>query len=155
MKNKKGISFPILLLVICTLLISVTGLIYFHSLDSRNQEILYTGGEINNIIIEKEVLGLYLESIFIHLVEDFKPEEGSTIFRERFRSELPALKDKNGAYPLRELETIASTLTEESIVLTENKIILNIPVQFEHKGEPKIIYHYSYHFEKIFKEDNI
>lgn len=155
MRDKKGVSFPILLLVICTLLISVTGLIYFHSLDTRNQEILYTSGEINNIIIEKEVLGLYLEGVFIQSLKDFQQGESPAVFMERFRNELFALKDTKGHYPLIELETIASTLTEESIVLTENKLIMNIPIQFEHKGEPKITYSYNYHFEKIFKEDNV
>ena len=154
MKNKKAVSTPILLLVICTIVISGLGLIYFHALDKRNREIIYTAQEIDSVMIYKEVTRVYLEGVFKQTSEDFQSEEGSVMFIEKFKKNLAQLKDATGRYPAPQLETIVATLTKDSFSLTKNSFIITIPVVFEYAGEPKIKYTTRYRFEKIFKESS-
>ncbi|MEN9626208.1 MAG: hypothetical protein RL557_536 [archaeon] len=149
--NRKAVSFSILLLVFTAVALAGLSLYYFHSLNDEIHENISLYNDVNSVIILKQELDSYLNEIFAEAVAGFTPEQGASVFVERFKKSLHTYQNKQGYYPVVELAQLEG-LEERAVEISEDRLLLHVSALLEEKtSEMSVRYSYEKTFEKIFK----
>ena len=163
-KNKRGISIPIVFLVLTTLLLTSIALYQFITENKNRQLTLEVPNNINSIYLKEAYLDYYLEDIFKKSIKDFTYSQGKEVFIENFRGNLNEYKDKDGRYIIPELNIVEREIPNFNVELNENHIVLNVnitiadsysllaePTNNQNKKIISVSYNYEKSFEKVFK----
>ena len=153
--SNKAVSFPIMLLVITTLVLTIFSLAYFIQKQNQDLNSISVSNEMDKLYLQQIKLDFYLQDIFDKTTNDFDLSLGETEFRTLFRSEMEKYKDKNNNYPIRELALVDLNLEKNmNVQITSNEIILDLLMVIDNGVAPndiKITYTYNKKFRKIFK----
>jgi len=162
MKNKKaGMSIPIVVLVIFTLVLTLVTLAYFSTRDETDKKTLIVPGIIDGVYLEEAQLNYLLEDIFNKASKDLKFEDGKEVFINNFKKELERYKSEGEGYSIEGLEQVHKQINDEILMgegleLNEEKITLKLGIELfagniNEKEDIKINYKYEKEFEKVFK----
>jgi len=101
--NKKANSIPIIILLVCTLALSILSLSFFLVKQNDIKEVFRASVEIDKLNLEKLYLDFYLEDIFEKAVRSYDSGNGERGLLESFRKELKSYLGSDGKYPVRGL----------------------------------------------------
>ncbi|MEK6830940.1 MAG: hypothetical protein AABX77_02830 [Nanoarchaeota archaeon] len=158
--NKKAISISILLLVISSLILSILSLAYFMTKNNDIKRTISFSNGIDEVYLKEDLLNFYLQDIFDKAVRDLEAildsVDSGQAFINSFKKELNDYKDKNGNYPMKELQQAENQISEENVELTDNKLVLKLHLEIKKSyisGEEggTFTYNYEKQFEKVFK----
>jgi len=122
--NKKGMSISVVLLVVLTLILVVLTLAYFITSGRQSSAVFNVPGEIDSVYDDSIYFNVYLSGMFERATNGFKFSDGKTGFLEKFKSET----EKTLFYSRYGNTITYSSVVEDSIELTKDKIVLNIDI---------------------------
>jgi len=160
MKNKKaGMSISIVLLVLATLVLSGYALFTFYTREKSVQEKVYVPRIIEDVYSKEEQINFYLDQIVENAALKtvvFEGESAERIFADSLKKELEESKDKNGNFPIIELNQIEEQVKEENVEFDEEKgtIAIEFEIKIENNAEikGKEIFSTSYTYRKKFEK---
>jgi len=156
--NKKGVSIPILLLVISCLIITAISLTYFIIKDRDIDEGNRISTEIDVVYLEQMLLNFYLQDVFDKSLIGFNGNKQD--FLNSFRIELLKYKDKEGKYPIDSLALFELKMLNEDysdrVLIRDNEIVFTLDLQVKRGHTVRdsklfMTYNYIKEFGKVFK----
>ena len=161
-KNKKaGMSIPIVVLVLFTLVLVIVSLFHFSVRDKNNKQTLMIPSAIDELYTEEARLNFHLQNIFDKACENFQQGQGKEVFIENFKKELGFFKDKTDKYMMQGLEQVEQqllnqTIIEKNLILDSKKLVLTLQInllksKIREKQDLILNYRYEKTFEKVFK----
>lgn len=147
--NRKGISWPIIVLFFLGLGLTSMTYIYLNSLDEKIDATTDLHKSLNEVYIKKDLINFYTKNIFEKSVGENLGDKSFLV--DNFMSELKKYKDKENNYPLEELNQL-EFISEENFDITDNSVIFRINLRIEKDDlDIKVVYSYEEKFEKVFK----
>jgi len=162
MKNKKaGMSIPIVVLTILTLVLVVLTLFYFSTRDKENKKTLMVPSVIDELYIEEARLNYHIQIIFENAVENIEEGGGKESFIQIFKEELASYKDKTGKYLINGMEQVEEQMNNQdfinkNLIIDNKKVELKLKMKLfksrtDNNQDMTINYEFEKSFEKVFK----
>ncbi len=147
MRNKRGASISIVLLVVLTLILSAFTLFTFYSREKTMQGKLYSTRFLENLYAEEELINFYLQEIF-DKTEGTNTEE----FKASFKEKLEEYK-VDGVFIVNGLEQAEEQLDKIGVEEGKASVVFEIELEDEIYADGRILFEgkYVYH-NKLEKE---
>lgn len=154
-KNRRGMSISIVLLVLATLVLTSFALFTFYLREKSIQEEIYTTRFLEEVYVKEEKINFYVQNIFDNSVRDFNRDEDVSKLINNFKQELGKYKINN-KFVIAELEQVEGQINEEHIKVKNNKVTAGFQITIksnvtDEKKEKEIfsaVYTYNKKFEK-------
>jgi hypothetical protein len=141
MRNKRGMSIALVLLVLATLVLTTFALFTFYSREKSIQEKIHTTRFLEDTYTEEDLINFYLQDIF-----DEAQGESEEEFVDSFKEELKKYKI-DGKFLVDELGQVERQV--EKIEVDEGKVMVEFQIELAGKsGAFSADYIYNKKFEK-------
>jgi len=149
--HKKAMSISLVLLVVVTLMLIGTSLVYFAYSERGENVILKIPSEIDSVYKSEAILNFYLREAFDKASIDITPNTGKDVFIQKFKGELVNYKITNNFNYIPEIYQVDSTINENNVNITSEKISLTLDITLENRNFDKGIY-IKYNYKKVFEK---
>lgn len=148
-KNNKAMSISIVLLVILTFILVTLSIGYFIISQNKSSTTLTVPSALDSVYSDAIFFNFYLDNVFDKASKDFQFKNGKAKFIEKLKEEI----DKTTFYSYYGNTIHYSSIGEDNVELSENKLALNLDItityEFNDKKSIGTEYKYKQRFEKI------